>query len=183
MCSSLIYPHSTNHILNLWRHRCHSVVDAKAPPYKQPSDLQDGCDYNGSSVASGNQAQLRKAFLIEMNLLFLLTVGRTSHAVVHPMVPQHAINRHTIVSQITFDDMECAIICIKHSSCYSFNFHSFSRLCELNYARKADFPIYFSYNRDSVYSELDFVPDDTLWKAYKNSVLQGDFISFVKPCM
>ena len=117
---------------------------------------------NKSSVASGNQAQLRKAILIKMNLLFLLTVGRTSHAVVHPMVPQYAINRHTIVSHTTFDDMECAFICIKHSSCYSFNFHSSSRLCELNYARKADFPIHFSYNRDSVYSELDFAPNDAL---------------------
>ncbi|XP_074633551.1 uncharacterized protein LOC141892248 isoform X1 [Acropora palmata] len=94
--------------------------------------------------------------------LALCSVGRTSNAVVHPVVPQHAINRHTIASHITFDDMECAFICIKHSSCYSFNFHSSSRLCELNYARKADFPIHFSYNRDSVYSELDFVPDDTL---------------------
>ena len=110
----------------------------------------------------GIKRSLGRRFLIKMNLLFLLTVGRTSNAVVHPVVPQHAINRHTIASHITFDDMECAFICIKHSSCYSFNFHSSSRLCELNYARKADFPIHFSYNRDSVYSELDFVPDDTL---------------------
>ncbi|XP_067057241.1 matrilin-4-like isoform X1 [Acropora muricata] len=94
--------------------------------------------------------------------LAMCSVGRTSNAVVHPVVPQHAINRHTIASHITFDDMECAFICIKHSSCYSFNFHSSSRLCELNYARKADFPIHFSYNRDSVYSELDFAPNDAM---------------------
>ena len=33
----------------------------KFPLCKQPNDAQDGCDYNKSSVASGNQAQLREA--------------------------------------------------------------------------------------------------------------------------
>ena len=33
----------------------------KLPLCKQPNDAQDGCDYKKSSVASGNQAQLREA--------------------------------------------------------------------------------------------------------------------------
>ena len=83
-------------------------------------------------------------------------VGRTSNAVVVPVVTQHALRHHTVASRITYDDLECVFTCIKHSSCYSFNFHASSRLCELSYARKDDFTDDFSFHDGCVYNELEF---------------------------
>ncbi|XP_068694949.1 matrilin-4-like isoform X2 [Montipora foliosa] len=89
--------------------------------------------------------------------LALCSVGRTSYAIIHPVVPQHSLEHHPIMSKMTYDDMECALLCIKHSSCYSFNFHSSSGLCELSYARRSDFPKDLSFDLASTYSELDFM--------------------------
>lgn len=85
-----------------------------------------------------------------------LIVGRTSTATIFPVVAQQSLRRHTVASRITYDDLECILMCITHSSCYSFNFHLSSHLCELSYARKDDFMDDFSFHGGCVYNELGF---------------------------
>ncbi|PFX30926.1 Matrilin-4 [Stylophora pistillata] len=89
--------------------------------------------------------------------LALCAVARTSNAIIHPVITQHSLLQHTVVSRVTSDDLECALMCIKHSLCYSFNFNASSRLCELSNARKADHLKDFVYDHGSVYNELMFV--------------------------
>lgn len=89
--------------------------------------------------------------------LALCAAARTSNAIIHPMITQHSLLQHTVVSRVTADDLECAFMCIKHSLCYSFNFHAPTRLCELSNARKADHLKDFVYDHSSVYNELIFV--------------------------
>ncbi|XP_078379291.1 matrilin-1-like isoform X2 [Oculina patagonica] len=88
--------------------------------------------------------------------LALCSVSRTSNAIIHPMDTQHSLVQHTVMSRTTSDDLECAFMCIRHKSCYSFNFHTPSRLCDLSYAKRTDFPQDFTFVRGSVYSELEF---------------------------
>lgn len=87
----------------------------------------------------------------------LCAAARTSNAIIHPVITQHSLLQHTVVSRVTADDLECAFMCIKHSLCYSFNFHAPTRLCELSNARKADHLKDFVYDHSSVYNELIFV--------------------------
>lgn len=89
--------------------------------------------------------------------LALCAAARTSNAIIHPVITQHSLLQHTVVSRVTADDLECAFMCIKHSLCYSFNFHAPTRLCELSNARKADHLKDFVYDHSSVYNELIFV--------------------------
>ncbi|CAH3041470.1 unnamed protein product [Porites lobata] len=88
--------------------------------------------------------------------LALCSVGRTSNAFVHPVVTHRSLKSHTLASRSAHDDFECALFCISHSSCYSFNFHSPSRYCELSYARRNLAAGDFVVDRDFVYSELQF---------------------------
>ena len=90
-------------------------------------------------------------------LLFYLQAARTSNAIIHPVITQHSLLQHTVVSRVTADDLECAFMCIKHSLCYSFNFHAPTRLCELSNATKADHLKDFVYDHSSAYNELIFV--------------------------
>ena len=83
-------------------------------------------------------------------------VGRTSNAFVHPVLIHRSLKSHTLASRSAYDDFECALLCISHSSCYSFNFHSPSRHCELSYARRNLAAGDFVVDRDFVYSELQF---------------------------
>lgn len=89
--------------------------------------------------------------------LALCAVARTSNAIIHPVITQHSLLQHTVVSRVTVDDLECAFMCIKHILCYSFNFHVPTRLCELSNATKADHLKDFVYDHSSVYNELIFV--------------------------
>lgn len=89
--------------------------------------------------------------------LALCAVARTSNAIIHPVITQHSLLQHTVVSRVTADDLECAFMCIKHSLCYSFNFHAPTRLCELSNATKADHLKDFVYDHSSAYNELIFV--------------------------
>jgi len=89
--------------------------------------------------------------------LALCSVGRTSNAIIFPTVTKYSLVQHTVMSRTTTDDFECAFLCIRHKSCYSFNFHTSSRLCELSYAKRSDFPGDFMFDHGSVYFELEFV--------------------------
>lgn len=89
--------------------------------------------------------------------LALCAVARTPNAIIHPVITQHSLLQHTVVSRVTADDLECAFMCIKHSLCYSFNFHAPTRLCELSNATKADHLKDFVYDHSSAYNELIFV--------------------------
>ena len=62
----------------------------------------------------------------------------------------HALVGHSFLSQTGTGQIQCMMLCWRHSRCLSFNHDDISGICQLNHARNDDFPA--SYKQDDLLS-------------------------------
>ena len=97
---------------------------------------------------------LSLSLYISANHQFL--AARKTGAVLFPVLQQHSLQGHVMTSAVVTDDNACALNCLSHHACYSFNFMASRKLCELSDSTRNQFPLHLVRNRSVVYYEMDF---------------------------
>ena len=85
-----------------------------------------------------------------------LTAGSSclrSHGSLFHLSQHHILTGHSFLNQSGTVRMQCMMLCIRHRVCLSFNHNDIGGMCQLNDARKEEFPE--SYKRDDGFSYFD----------------------------
>ncbi len=77
---------------------------------------------------------------------------RSHGSLFHPS-QHHTLTGHSFLNQSGTVRTQCMMLCVRHRLCLSFNHNDISDMCQLNDARKEEFPE--SYKQDGGFSYFD----------------------------